>query len=65
MFSNVIDMVLLIGHQTKRGNLPTTVTVSAISEQWIAKYFNFLSALWLHHNNNNNNNNNNNKARRF
>jgi hypothetical protein len=46
-------MVLLTeGQQAKRGNLPTTITVSAICEQWIAKYFNFLSTLWLPHNNN-------------
>jgi hypothetical protein len=56
MFNTFIDMVLLKGRQAKRGNLPTTITASAVCEQWIARYFNSLSNLWLPHNNNNNNN---------
>jgi hypothetical protein len=46
MFNTYIDMVLLTeGQQAKRENLPTTITVSAMCEQWIAKYFNILSTL--------------------
>jgi len=46
MFNTYIDMVLLTeGQQAKRENLPTTITVSAMCEQWIAKYFKILSTL--------------------